>query len=75
MDMSVVVVIILCIKKDFYSGILKLFEGNFYQSIKLNIIYFSLTDKHKNCDNFIFNSFTLYTHTHKISPYEPLWYL
>ena len=30
------------VKKD--SGILKLFEGNFYQDIKLHIIYFSLTD-------------------------------
>ena len=29
--------------KDFHSGILKLFEGNFHQGIKLNIIYFSLT--------------------------------
>ena len=45
MDMSVVAVIILCIlQKDFRSGILKLFEGNFHQGIKLHIIYFSLTD-------------------------------
>ena len=31
MDMSVVAVIILCMfEKDFHSGILKLFEGNFH---------------------------------------------
>ena len=45
MNMSVVAVVILCIlEKDFNSGILKLFEGNFHQGIKLYIIYFSLTD-------------------------------
>ena len=44
-NMSVVAVVILCIlEKDFNSGILKLFEGNFHQGIKLYIIYFSLTD-------------------------------
>ena len=37
-------VIILCIYNDLHSGILKLFEGNFHQGIKLHIIYFSLTD-------------------------------
>ena len=31
MDMSAVAVIILSIWKDFHSGILKLFEGNFNQ--------------------------------------------
>ena len=41
---SVVAIIILRIYKDFHSGILKLFEGNFHQGIKLHIIYFSLTD-------------------------------
>ena len=35
---------ILCILKDFYSGILKLFEGNFHQGIKLHIIYLRLID-------------------------------
>ena len=44
MDMSVVAVIILCIQKDFHSVILKLFEGDFRQGIKLHIIYFSLTE-------------------------------
>ena len=45
MDMSFAAVyIILCIQKDFHSGIMKLFEGNFRQGIKLHIIYFSLTD-------------------------------
>ena len=43
--MSVVAVIILCIQKDFHSGILKLFERRFHQGIKLHIIYFNLTDK------------------------------
>ena len=33
-DMSVVAVKILCIYKDFHSGILKLFKGNFHQGIK-----------------------------------------
>ena len=41
---SVVAVIILSIQKDFHSGILKLFKGNFNQGIELHIIYFSLTD-------------------------------
>ena len=44
MDMSVVAVIMCILQKDFRSGILKLFEGNFHQGIKLHIIYFSLTD-------------------------------
>ena len=44
-DMSVVAVIILCIQKDFHSGILKLFERRFHQGSKLHIIYFNLTDK------------------------------
>ena len=43
-DRSIVAVIILCMKKNFHSGILKLSEGNFHQGIKLHIIYFSLTD-------------------------------
>ena len=38
MDMSVVELKILCIQKDFHSGILKLFERNFHQDIKLHII-------------------------------------
>ena len=41
-DMSVAAVKILCIYKDFHSGILKLFKGNFHQGIKPHIIYFSL---------------------------------
>ena len=41
---SVVAVIILCIWKDFHTGILDLFYWNFQQGIKLHIIYFSLTD-------------------------------
>ena len=41
---SCMAVIILCISNKFHSGILKLFEGNFDQDIKLRILYFSLTD-------------------------------
>ena len=41
---SVVAITILHIYKDSHSGILKLFEGNFHQGIKLHIIYVSLTD-------------------------------
>ena len=41
---KVVAVVILCIEKNFNSGILKLFEGDFRQGIKPQIIYFSLTD-------------------------------
>ena len=41
---SVAAAVILCIEKAFYSGILKLFQGNFHQDIKLHIIHFDLTD-------------------------------
>ena len=40
----VVAIEILCISKDFHSGILKSFERNFIKGIKLRIFYFSLTD-------------------------------
>ena len=40
--MSVVAFIILCISKDFHSGILKLFEGNFHQGITQGTISFTL---------------------------------
>ena len=59
---SVVAVRILCIKKDFNSGILKLFEGKFHQGIKLHIIYFSLTYIDVTTV-IIFNSFAFCTHT------------
>ena len=36
---SVAGVIILCIQKDFHSGIPHSFQGNFHQGIKLHIIY------------------------------------
>ena len=73
MDMSVVAVIILCIWKDFNSGILKLFEGNFHQGIKLNIICFSRTDI--NIKNVIISVHLPSVHTLKSSSDEPLWYL
>ena len=61
---SVVVVIILCIKNDFHSGILKLFEGNFHQVIKIHIIYFSLTDIDMRTVIILFKFICiLYTHT------------
>ena len=44
MDISVVAVIYNLVYLGFHSGILKLFEGNFHQSIKLHVINFSLTD-------------------------------
>ena len=66
MDMSVVAVIILCIQKDFHSGILRLVEGNFHQGIKLDIIYFSLADTK------IIHLPSI--HTRKSLFDEPLWY-
>ena len=46
MDVSCISVLILCILKNFHihSGILKLFEENFHEGIRLYLIYFSLTD-------------------------------
>ena len=48
MDMSPVAFIILCIWKDFCSGILKLIEGSFIKVLHINSIhnkiYFSLID-------------------------------
>ena len=43
--MSAVTVINMYIQKDFFGKNLKLSEGNFYQGIRLHIIYFSLTDR------------------------------
>ena len=68
MNMSVVAVIILCIlQKDFHSGILKLFEGNFHQGIKLHIIYFSLTDISIKTVIILFSIHLHSIHTHKSS--------
>ena len=41
---SCVVVIILRIQRKFRSGILKLFEGNFFKVSNSMSVYFSLTD-------------------------------
>ena len=73
--MSVVAVIILCIQKDFHSGILKLFEGNFHQGIKFHIIYFSLTAINIRSVMILFSVHSLYIHTHKSLSDALLWYL
>ena len=62
MDMPVVAVIILCIKKDFHSGIPKLFERNFHPGSN-SISFILVRHEHEDCGNFIFNSFAFYTHT------------
>ena len=74
-DISVVAVIILCIWKDFHSGILKLFEGNFHQGIKLHIIYISLTDINIKTVIILFSIHFPSVHTHKSSSDELLCYL
>ena len=67
MDISVVAVIILCIWKDFHSGILKLFEGNFHQGIKRHIMYISLTDIDIKTVIILFLIHLPSIHTHKSS--------
>ena len=67
--------VILCTQKDFHSGILKLFEGNFHQGIKLHIIYFSLTDINIRTVIILFSFHLSSMHTHKSSSDEVLWYL
>ena len=59
---SCIAVVILCIQKKFDSGVLKLFEGNFHQGIKLNIIYFSLIDINIRTVIILFYSCAFYTH-------------
>ena len=61
---SCIAVIILCISKKFRSGILKLFEGNYYQGIKLHIIYFSLTDINIRTVIILFSIHVPSIHTH-----------
>ena len=63
MGMSVVAVTILRVWKDFHSGILKLFEGNFHQGIKLHINYFSLTDMNIKTVIILFSIHLPSTHT------------
>ena len=64
---------ILCISKDFRSGILKLFQGSFNQGI--HIIYFSLTDINIRAVIILLSFHLSSVHTHKSSSGEPLWYL
>ena len=68
---SVVAVIILYISKDFHSGILKLFEGNFHQGIRFYIIYFSLTDINIRTVIILFSIHLPSIHTPKSSSDEP----
>ena len=71
----IVAFIILCIQKDFYSGILKVFEGNFHQGIKFHIIYFSLTDQKIRTVIILFSVYLPSIHARKSSSDEPLSYL
>ena len=71
---SCIAVIILRIQKKFHCGVLKLFEGNFHQGIKLRIIYFSLTDMNIRTVIILFSIHVPSIHTPKSSS-EPLWYL
>ena len=75
MDMSIVAVVILCIQKDFCSGILKLPEENFHQGIKLHIIHISLTDINIRTFMILFSIHLPSIHTPKSSSDEPSWYL
>ena len=51
--------------KGFHSGILKLFEENFHQGIKLHIIYFSLTDINMRTVMVLFSIYLPSMHTSK----------
>ena len=59
--------------KDFHSGILKLFEGNFHHGINLFIIYLNLTGQNIRAV-FLF-SYLPSIHARKSSSDEPLFYL
>ena len=72
---SAVVVIILCIQNDFHSGILKLFEGNSHQGVKLRIIYFSQTDINIRRVTILFSIHSPSIYTPESSSDEPLWCL
>ena len=61
--------------KDFHPGIVKLFEGNFHQGIKLHIIYFSLTDINIRIMIILFSIHFSCIHTPKSSSDAPQWYL
>ena len=72
---SVVAFIILCVWRDSHSGILKLFEGNFHQGIKLHIIYLGLTDINIRTVTIVFSIHLPSIYTPKSSSDKPLWYL
>ena len=72
---KIVAVVILCIWKIFHSGILKFFEGNLPQGIKLHIIYFSFTDIIITTVIMLFSIHLLSIDACKSSSDEPLWCL
>ena len=74
--LSVVAVKILCIQKNFHSGILKLSEGYFHQGIKLRIDHL-LKFEWQNVRAVIISSSIHLSpiHTHESSSDEPLCYL
>ena len=74
-DRGYIKVVAVVILKDFHSGILKLFEGNFHQGIKLHIIYFSLTDINITTVIILFSIHLPSVDACMSSPDEPLWYL
>ena len=72
--MSVVAVyIIFFVSNNFLSEIVKLFEENFHQGIKLHIIYFSLIDINIRTVIIIFSIHlpSVHVHTHKSLSDEP----
>ena len=61
--------------EKFDSGILKLFDGNFHQGIKLHIICFSLSDINIRTVIILFSIHVPSVHTPESSSDEPLWHL
>ena len=51
------------------------FEENFYQGIKLHIIYFSLTDQNMTTVIISFSVYLPFIHERETLSDEPLWYL
>ena len=72
---NVVAIVILCNQRDFHSGILKLFYGNFRQGISLHIIYFSLTDINITTVIILFSIHLPSLDAYKSLSDEHLWYL
>ena len=63
---------ILCIQKDFHSGILKLFEENFGNSISFT---FRLTEENIRTVIILFSVYFPSIHAPESSSDERLWYL